>query len=307
MAQASETLQQNAGCKQAREALEAAIDQAYQQLLELSAAARDLLEAFHERWSLSSSCLSFLKALSTGNGLKPGDSAATTATATGAATNASRLGATANSQSQGASVPPGRMQSSSRTASSGSLPMSSSRLRQLPDANEPAFNAAPKYVRVLFSRHVTSRLRMEWNGMECSPHNPFRFVSFSSIPSLSLSVSLFQFDLKCSRIRTDLGGRASLLNIQSESTQHEWLVCSVACFGLCVAAFCPSLLLLRSSCSCVECNILYSYSDRTVFVCVSSFTISCTPRSHSAPPVSVPICSAARALRRVFVARRICA
>ena len=154
MAQASETLQQNAGCKQAREALDVAVDHAHQQLLELSAAARDLLEAFNERWALPTSCISFLKALSLG-AQQPAAAAAANGTPSkpAEATSASPASA-ASAQMQcaaNANAPAGRFQSSSRTASSGSLPISSSsRLRQLPDPHEKqpanAFNAA-KYVR----------------------------------------------------------------------------------------------------------------------------------------------------------------
>ena len=150
MAQASETLQQNAGCKQAREALDVAVDHAHQQLLELSAAARDLLEAFHERWALPSSCISFLKALSLSapqpaavNGVPPKPVEAISASSSAAA-------AASAQRQRAANAPTGHLKSSSRTASSGSLPISSSsRLRQLPDPPEKepanAFNAA-KYV-----------------------------------------------------------------------------------------------------------------------------------------------------------------
>ena len=156
MAHASETLQQNAGCKQAREALDVAVDHAHQQLLELAAAARDLLEAFHERWALPSSCISFLKALSltaqqpaaasaaaaNGKPPKPVEAISSSSAAAAAAATSAQMQFAAN-----ANAPASRFQSSSRTASSGSLPISSSsRLRLLPEPHEKqpanAFNAA---------------------------------------------------------------------------------------------------------------------------------------------------------------------
>ena len=154
MAHASETLQQNAGCKQAREALDVAVDHAHQQLLELAAAARDLLEAFHERWALPSSCISFLKALSltaqqpaaasaaAANGKPPKPVEAISSSSAAAAATSAQMQFAAN-----ANAPASRFQSSSRTASSGSLPISSSsRLRLLPEPHEKqpanAFNAA---------------------------------------------------------------------------------------------------------------------------------------------------------------------